>query len=120
VDPTVLVDVLHPQRLSRGTARRHGIRLGDVLRPTAARVDGDDTGPGLPGMVRFEWDALDAWFEEDEQVFVNSRNPYTGVDAIRSTRTVRVELDGVVLVESCSPVMVFETGLPIRVLPQPQ
>jgi uncharacterized protein (DUF427 family) len=36
------------------------------------------------------------------------------VDALRSTRTVRVELDGVVLAESSSPVMVFETGLPTR------
>jgi len=114
VDPTVLVDEQHPQRLSRGTARRHGIRIGDVLRPAAARVYGDDAIPGLPGMVRFEWDALDAWFEEDEQVFVHPRNPYTRVDAIRSTRTVRVELDGVMLAESCSPVMVFETGLPTR------
>jgi uncharacterized protein (DUF427 family) len=107
-----LVDERHPQRFSRGTARRHGIRIGDVLRPAAARVYGDDAIPGLPGMARFEWDALDAWFEEDEQVFVHPRNTYTRVDAIRSTRTVRVELDGVVLAESCSPVMVFETGLP--------
>ena len=85
-----------------------------MLRPGAARVYGEDAIPGLSGMVRFEWDALDAWFEEDEQVFVHPRNPYTRVDAIRSTRTVRVELDGVVLAESWSPVMVFETGLPTR------
>jgi uncharacterized protein (DUF427 family) len=36
------------------------------------------------------------------------------VDALRSTRPVRVVLDGVVLAESSSPVMVFETGLPTR------
>lgn len=114
VDPAVLVDEQHPQRLSRGTARRHGIRAGDVLRPGAARVYGEDALPGLSGMVRFEWDSLDAWYEEDEQVFVHPRNPYTRVDAIRSTRTVRIELNGLVLAESCSPVMVFETGLPTR------
>lgn len=39
---------------------------------------------------------------------------YTRVDALRSTRTVRVELDGVLLAESSSPVMVFETGVPTR------
>jgi uncharacterized protein (DUF427 family) len=33
---------------------------------------------------------------------------------LRSTRPVRVELDGVVLAESSSPVLVFETGLPTR------
>ncbi len=114
VDPTALVDEQHPQRLSRGTALRHSIRVGDELRPAAARVYTGDALPGLSGMVRFEWDSLDAWYEEDERVFVHPRNPYTRVDAIRSTRTVRVESDGVVLAESSSPVMVFETGLPTR------
>jgi uncharacterized protein (DUF427 family) len=45
---------------------------------------------------------------------VHPRNPYSRVDAIRSTRTVVVELDGVELARSSSPVMVFETGLPTR------
>ncbi len=69
---------------------------------------------GLDDTVRFEWSALDAWYEEDEQVFVHPRNPYTRVDSIRSTRTVRVESHGAVLAESSSPVMCFETGLPTR------
>jgi uncharacterized protein (DUF427 family) len=64
--------------------------------------------------VRFEWSAFDAWYEEDEQVFVHPRDPYTRVDALRSTRRVRVESKGTVLAESSSPVMVFETGLPTR------
>jgi uncharacterized protein (DUF427 family) len=72
-----------------------------------------DAIDGLAGTVRFEWDALDAWFEEDEQVFVHPRSPVR-VDALRSTRHVRIELDGTVLAESASPVMVFETGLPTR------
>lgn len=25
--------------------------------------------------IRLEWDAIDAWFEEDEQVFTHPRNP---------------------------------------------
>lgn len=68
----------------------------------------------LAGTVRFSWDALDTWFEEDEEIFVHPRNPYARVDAVRSTRTVRVELDGVLLAESAASVMVFETGLPTR------
>lgn len=70
--------------------------------------------PSLPGHVRLDWDAVDAWFEEDEEIFVHPRNPYVRVDALRSSRTVRVELDGVVLADSTSPVLVFETGLPTR------
>lgn len=68
----------------------------------------------LEGYVRIRWTALDAWFEEDEQVFVHPRDPYTRVDALRSTREVRVEIDGVEFARSTSPVMVFETGLPTR------
>jgi uncharacterized protein (DUF427 family) len=114
VDPAVLVDEDHPEHLSRGVARRHGLRAGEASRPGAAHVYTDDALDGLAGTVRFEWAALDAWFEEDEQVFVHPRNPYARVDALRSTRTVRIELDGAVLAESSCPVMVFETGLPTR------
>ena len=110
----LMVDEDHEQRLSRGTARRFSLKVGDTVRPGAARVYGEDAIAGLDGFVRFEWDSLDAWYEEDEQVFVHPRNPYTRVDAIRSTRRVRIELDGVVLAESSSTVMVFETGLPTR------
>jgi uncharacterized protein (DUF427 family) len=114
VRPGVLVDEEHASTLHFGTARRHGVRAGDIHRPGTARVYGDDAVEGLAGTVRFDWAALDSWFEEDEEVFVHPRSPYTRVDALRSTRTVRIELDGVVLAESSSPVMVFETGLPTR------
>ena len=98
----------------RGAEDLHALKVGDAHRPHAARVLTESTVEGLAGTVRFEWEALDAWYEEDEQVFVHPRNPYVRVDALRSTRTVRVELDGTVLAESSSPVMVFETGLPTR------
>ena len=110
----VLVDEDHVQRLKRGTTRRHGLRVGDVSRPGIARVYTSDALAGLAGFVRFDWAAMDAWFEEDEQVFVHPRSPYTRVDALRSTRRVSVSIDGVLLAESSSTVMVFETGLPTR------
>ena len=47
-------------------------------------------------------------------MFVHPRNPYVRVDALRSTRHVRVEMNEAVIAESASPVMVFETGLPTR------
>ncbi len=102
------------QQTGRGKAELHGLRVGETHRPRAARVMTESAIDGLSGTVRFEWDALDAWFEEDEQVFVHPRSPYVRVDALRSNRPVRVELDGVVLADSASPVMAFETGLPTR------
>jgi uncharacterized protein (DUF427 family) len=114
IDPEALVDEDHVEKLHRGTARRVGLRVAQVDRPAAGRVYTEDSLPGLAGLARLDWGALDSWFEEDEEVFVHPRNPYSRVDAVRSTRRVRVELEGLVLAESASPVMVFETGLPTR------
>jgi uncharacterized protein (DUF427 family) len=73
-----------------------------------------ESGP-FAGLVHVEWNAVDSWFEEDEEVFGgHPRSPYARVDAIRSSRHIRVELDGVVLAESAAPVLLFETGLPTR------
>jgi uncharacterized protein (DUF427 family) len=99
---------------SRGVVERHGVRVGDIYRPAAANLVVESPLPRLNQTVRFEWQALDGWFEEDEQVFVHPRNPYVRVDALHSTRRLRVELDGVTLAESSSPVLLFETGLPTR------
>jgi uncharacterized protein (DUF427 family) len=99
---------------SRGAVEVYGLQVKNVHRPHSASLLTESSVDGLSGTVRFEWAALDAWFEEDERVFAHPRNPYTRVDAVRSTRSVRIELDGAVLAESSSPVMVFETGLPTR------
>ncbi|MEU8301116.1 DUF427 domain-containing protein [Micromonospora sp. NPDC048909] len=114
VNRDLLVDEHRTEQIRCGTGRVHGLRVGEASRPSSARHYGKDALPGLADTVRFEWAAMDSWFEEDEEVFVHPRNPYARVDALRSTRRVRVELDGVVLAESASPVLVFETGLPTR------
>jgi uncharacterized protein (DUF427 family) len=99
----------------RGTVRLYSFAsAAGPHRPPVARLLVDPVRGELADTFRFEWDALGGWFEEDEEVFVHPRDPYSRVDALRSTRTVRVEVDGVVLAESSSPVMVFETGLPTR------
>jgi uncharacterized protein (DUF427 family) len=110
----LLVPEGQAQQTGRGVAEVHGLQVGEVHRPRAAKLITESAIGGLPGTVRFDWGALDAWFEEDEQVFVHPRNPYSRVDAVRSDRPVRVELGGLVLADSPSPVMVFETGLPTR------
>ena len=114
VDASALQDEGTTEETALGDARHFGLRVEGATRPHAARVLGAAKVEGLDDTVRFEWSALDAWFEEDEQVFVHPRSPYTRVDAVRSTRLLRVESKGIVLAESSSPVMVFETGLPTR------
>jgi uncharacterized protein (DUF427 family) len=68
----------------------------------------------LEGHIAFYWNAVDAWYEEDEEVFVHPRDPYTRVDTVHSSRHVRVEVDGQVVAETNRPLLLFETGLPTR------
>ena len=70
--------------------------------------------PDLAGYVTLPWEAVEQWYEEDEEVFVHPRDPFVRVDALRSSRHVRVERDGQLLAESDTPILVFETGLPTR------
>ncbi|MFD5721749.1 DUF427 domain-containing protein [Streptomyces sp. NPDC127036] len=110
----VLIDEDHTQLLGAGPAKRHSLEVGGEVRDAAAWVWDEGSPAPLHGTVRFEWEALDQWFEEDEPVFVHPRSPYSRVDALRSASSVRVELDGVVLAESSNCVKLFETGLPTR------
>ncbi len=73
----------------------------------------------LPGYVTVEWDAADAWFEEDEQVFGHTRNPYHRVDCLRSGRRLHVEAGGVTLVDTTETLAVFETALEPRLYVHP-
>jgi len=73
-----------------------------------------DEPASLRDHVRISWRAVDRWFEEDEQVYVHPRDPYTRVDALPSSRHVVVEVDGIVIADSRRPTMLFETGLIAR------
>lgn len=70
--------------------------------------------PGHDGFVGVAFSALDAWFEEDEQVFVHPRDPYSRLDCLRTSRHLTVSVGGVLLAESRSYVTLYETGLPPR------
>lgn len=107
-----LLDEDHPQRVQLGPSRLHSLAGAGRTHRSAARVFDAGDGP-VAGTVRFEWDPL-RWFEEDEPIYGHPRNPYSRVDALRSHRHVRVELDGIVLADTGSPVLLFETGLPTR------
>ncbi|MCE2510003.1 MAG: DUF427 domain-containing protein [Alphaproteobacteria bacterium] len=68
----------------------------------------------LKGHLAFDWERMDHWFEEDEEVFVHPAHPYRRIDVRRSRRTVRIELGGKVVGESEDAVFLFETTLPVR------
>jgi uncharacterized protein (DUF427 family) len=108
-----LVDEDHPQKVQLGPSRLHSLVGAGQTHKSAARVFDPDSDSPVAGTARFEWGPL-RWFEEDEPIYVHPRSPYARVDALRSHRHIRVELDRVVLADTRSPVLLFETGLPTR------
>ncbi len=78
------------------------------------RLDAARPEPAAVGHVRVPWDAVDTWYEEDEEVYVHVRDPYHRIDVVPTSRRVRVSVDGVVLAESSKALGLYETGLPIR------
>ena len=105
---------------SRGDGRAFTVRAGGRAATGAALRYPDSPIEELRDLVRIDWHAMDAWFEEDEEVFTHPRDPYTRVDILASSRHIRVEVAGATVAESGSPRLLFETGLPVRwYLPKP-
>ncbi len=72
------------------------LRVGDRVAKKAARSNSSRTDDWavLGGHIAFYWDKMDAWFEEDDKVFVHPVDPYHRVDVLHSSRHIRVEIAG--------------------------
>ncbi|PQE21045.1 duf427 domain protein [Rutstroemia sp. NJR-2017a WRK4] len=69
----------------------------------------------LDGYVRVPFSAMDAWFEEDVQVYgEHPRSPFVRIDVLGSSRRVRVEVEGTLVAESRGCRFLYETGLGTR------
>lgn len=66
------------------------------------------------GYVAFYWNKMDAWFEEDEEVFVHARDPYKRIDCLRTSRVVEIMLNGETIAKTDNSIMLVETGMPVR------
>jgi len=99
---------------SRGTPEYFDVKSARRVAERAAYRYPDSPIEELRPLVAFRWNAMDGWFEEDEEVFVHARDPYTRVDILASSRHVRVVIDGVEVADSHHPTLLFETGLPVR------
>jgi uncharacterized protein (DUF427 family) len=66
-------------------------------------------GERLADYVAFEWEAMDAWYEEEERVFAHPRDPYHRVDTRESSRHVRVVLNGETVADTNNPWLVFSS-----------
>ncbi len=109
----------------KGEASYWSVAVGDAGDQTVARRQMVENAvwaypeplascPDISGYLSFYWDKMDAWFEEDDEVFVHPRDPYARVDVMRSSRHIQVVMGGDVIADSHRPSLLFETGLPTR------
>lgn len=70
--------------------------------------------PWLRGLASLYWAAADAWYDEDEQVFGHLTDPFHRVDLRPSSRHVQVYAGDLLLAESRAPMLLAETGMPLR------
>lgn len=100
----------------KGNARYWSVRVGDKVAENAV-LSYPDSGPGSPlppDCMTIIWDKMDAWYEEDEQVYANAHDPYHRVDVLDSSRHVRVLVNGELVADTRRPLMLFESSLPVR------
>jgi uncharacterized protein (DUF427 family) len=114
-DGVTVIDSEHALLVHRpGCPPTYAFPAGDVA-IVPAQPESD-----APDHVTVSWDAVDAWFEEDEQVFGHPRNPYHRVDCLRSGRRLRVETSGTTLVDTADTLAVYETTLEPRLYVDPR
>lgn len=99
----------------KGDASYWSVRVGDRVAEDAVWTYEDPlpAAAWLRGLASVYPERMDAWLDEDEEV-PGLRDPYHRVDARRSSRRVEVCADGEVVARSERPVVVSETGVPLR------
>ena len=117
----VRTDLLEPTDTStycpyKGNASYWSVSVGDRVARDAV-WSYQEPLPGrddIKGYLAFYWKRMDAWFEEDDEVFAHPCDPYHRVDVLSSSRHVRVVVAGETVAETHRPWLLFETGLPTR------
>jgi uncharacterized protein (DUF427 family) len=108
----VRMELLRPVEVRDGEHNAEVTEVFDVGdRERAAWVFAD---PELERRVAVDFRALDRWLEEEVEVVGHPRDPFKRIDVRRSSRHVRVYADDQLVADSKRPLMLFETGHPVR------
>ena len=109
----VRMDLLRPSAATSDGEQRWSLELdGRVIEDVAwSYTDTEGERAQLSGFIAFEWRKVDAWYEEDDEVFVHPRDPHHRVDVLNSSRHIKVVIGGQVVAETRRPRLLFETGI---------
>ena len=116
VQPGALAATARTETNARGTMSLFDVRVGERIAQGAAWEYTEPAGdvPFLTGMLAFRWNAMDAWYEEEEEVFVHAKDPFKRIETLRSNRRVEVYATGGKVADSSSSVVLIEPGHPLR------
>ncbi len=100
----------------KGDARYWSVRAGDRVADDVmwAYPEPIDSAAFLAPLAALAFDRVDRWLAEEAEIVGHARDPYHRIDLFPTTRHVVVSLDGTVLADSSSSVMLCEAGLPRR------
>jgi uncharacterized protein (DUF427 family) len=100
----------------KGEASYHTVRVGDRSEEALAwyypePLEGVEA---IRDHIAFDFQRIDHWFEEDQEIFGHAKDPYHRIDVYPSSRRIRVLLDGELLAQSRRALALFESNLPVR------
>jgi uncharacterized protein (DUF427 family) len=98
----------------KGEATYYNVRAGDRTQRDAAWSYGRPTGLSLTGFIAFDFDKLDKWLEEDDEIAGHPRDPYHRFDCRHSTEHVVVSVGGEMVAETHRAIKLFETSTTVR------
>lgn len=100
----------------KGDASYWTVQVGDraVENAVWSYLDPIAGCPDIRGYAAIYWNLMDAWYEEDDEVFVHARDPYSRVDVLGSSLHIQVIVGGETVADTRRPRLLFETGLPTR------
>lgn len=114
-DLLVPTDALREDPL-KGTGQLWNVVVGSKVAEQGALTypDALPEWPDRGDYVAFEWDKMDHWFEEAEEVIRHARDPYHRVDVAQSDRHIKVVAGGEVVAETHRAKTLWETTFPTR------
>ncbi len=99
-----------------GTTAWYSVRAGSESKPRAAwqHTELPDYAGDLKGRIAFAWRAMDAFYEEDQQLVGHAADPYHRIDIRKTSRHLVVRHGDQVIADTTRPLALYESGFAAR------